>query len=112
MSLWWDSLVWRRRARRVGEEKQIDWQEFEWDEININHIAEHQVEPWEAEEAILERDRAPRAAYGGATGIIGMTLDGRLLVVIFLRKANRRMRVISARDAGRRERRIYRRHNR
>jgi len=41
-----------------------------------------------------------------------MTLDGRLLVVIFLRKVNRRMRVISARDASRRERRIYRRHNR
>lgn len=77
-SLWWISPVWRRRARRVGEEKQIYWQEFKWDEININHIAEHRVEPWEAGEAILEQDRAPRAAYDGATGIIGMTLDGRL----------------------------------
>jgi uncharacterized DUF497 family protein len=68
------------------------------------------MEPWEAEEAIL--DRAPRAAYGGATGVIGMTIDHPLLVVIFVRKANRRMRVITAGDAGRRERRIFRRHNR
>lgn len=40
-----------------------------------------------------------------------MTLDGRLLTIILERRGGS-IRVIMARDAGERERRTYRRHNR
>ena len=32
---------------------------FQWDEENVEHIAEHGMEPWEAEEALDDRGRAP-----------------------------------------------------
>lgn len=37
-------------------------EEFEWDDDNIGHISRHDVEPWEAEEAILDPDRAGASA--------------------------------------------------
>ncbi len=30
---------------------------FEWDDANIEHIARHGIEPWEAEDVILEPQR-------------------------------------------------------
>ena len=84
---------------------------FEWDEDNLDHIAEHSVEDWEAEDACEDRRRIPFPAYGGRTGIVGRTRDGRLLVVIFERFGRQR-RVVTAYDAGAREQRSYRRANR
>ncbi len=85
--------------------------EYDWDDENVQHIARHGVEPYEAEEAVEDPRRTPASARGGRAGAIGMTLDGRLLVVI-LEKRWRKRRVITTRDATNRERRIYRRHNR
>ena len=84
---------------------------YEWDEGNVDHIAEHGVRPWEAEEALDDRRRIPFPAYGGRRGIVGRTLDGRLLVVIFEQAGSWR-RVVTAYDAGAREERSYRRANR
>jgi hypothetical protein len=30
---------------------------FEWDEHNIEHMAQHDVEPWEAEDAAYDPER-------------------------------------------------------
>lgn len=35
----------------------FDRYEFEWDDDNIEHIARHDVEPWEAEEAVADGER-------------------------------------------------------
>ena len=71
---------------------------FEWDDANILHIAEHSVEPEEAEEVILGDpldiefsvvDGEERWSY------LGETNDGRIMwVTITLR--GKRMRVVTA----------------
>jgi uncharacterized DUF497 family protein len=72
--------------------------EFEWDHANIAHVAEHDVEPEEAEEVVLGDpldagfetvDGEDRWAY------IGETNEGRILrVVITIR--GERVRVVTA----------------
>jgi uncharacterized DUF497 family protein len=71
---------------------------FNWDDANIDHIAEHDVEPEEAEDVILGDpldigfdvvDGEERWSY------IGETTDGRILrITITLR--GKRMRVVTA----------------
>lgn len=91
----------------------FDRYEFEWDEDNGDHIARHGVEPWEAEEAIADGGRASLSARGeNRAGVIGMTEDGRVLVVIVERQAGPVRRVVTARGATENEKRIYRRRNR
>jgi len=84
---------------------------FDWDDANCDHIAEHGVEPEEAEEALLDPGRVPAPAYDDAgeerRAILGKTGDGRLLFVIFTHR-RRYIRVITARDATTPERRRYR----
>ncbi|MGE0599896.1 MAG: BrnT family toxin [Dehalococcoidia bacterium] len=83
---------------------------FEWDDDNAGHVARHGIEWWEAEEALLDEDRfalsrgMPRGEYRFA--IVGKTLAGRMLTVVFARR-NARIRVVTARDAARREVRLY-----
>ena len=84
---------------------------FEWDDGNLDHIAEHGVESWEVEEAFADRQRIPYDAHSGRDGYIGRTEDGRLLVLIFEHRG-RHIRVVTARDASTREQRSYRRANR
>lgn len=87
-----------------------DWSqpEFEWDDGNVEHIIErHNLEPEEAEQvfyngAYVRRDGDVYRAYG-------RTDDGRyLLIICVLRGAL--VRVISARDMDKDERRFYARH--
>lgn len=84
---------------------------FEWDDENIEHVAEHGVEPWEVEEAFDDRGRAPFPADSDRIGFMRRTEGGRLLVVI-LERGTRPWRVVTARDASPVEKRVYRRRNR
>jgi uncharacterized protein len=84
---------------------------FDWDDGNVEHLALHDVQVWEAEEATADRHRVPFPAHSGRIGFIGQTEDGRFLVVIIERRA-RLWRVVTARDATPAEKRAYRRHNR
>jgi uncharacterized DUF497 family protein len=74
---------------------------FIWDEKNMEHIARHGVETFEAEEAMLDEDRVKFNAHSGHFGLIGATEDGRRLVVIYIKKI--------ARDAEAEEKKLYRR---
>lgn len=84
---------------------------FIWDEENIQHIARHDVEPFEAEDALMDPRRIKFSAHSGNLGIIGSTEDGRRLVVIFIKKVKGKIRVITARDATDSESGAYRRRN-
>jgi len=83
---------------------------FDWDDANINHIwRRYRVRPQEAEQAVGD----PRAAPVDATdldeqrdAVIGITAGARLLVVVFTIRRDR-LRVVSARPATARERRLY-----
>jgi uncharacterized DUF497 family protein len=83
--------------------------EFDWDDANIAHIAEHEIDPSEAEEAIL--GDAVYLGYSVKDGEdrfmqIGETLAGRVLVVIYTPR-NALTRVVTAWPANRAYRKLY-----
>lgn len=94
-----------------------EWDEFEWDDDNEDHIAGHGVDRYEAEEAatdagaIVKRVGADR--YENRRYVyVGKTEDGRILFMVVDRKGRRRWRIGSARDAKFDEKRSYRKRNR
>ncbi len=70
---------------------------FWWDDLNVDHIAEHGVEPFEAEEAVDNRPLTLRAAEGKYIAY-GQTDSGRYLIVVYVLESEQRVRVITARD--------------
>ena len=85
---------------------------FDWDDANVGHIAEHGIEPDEAEQALLDPHRRSATAYDTPTerrwAVIGATEARRILFVVYTRRGSA-IRVVTARDALDRERRRYRR---
>jgi uncharacterized protein len=85
---------------------------LQWDEGNVdkNRIM-HNVENWEGEQIFFN---VPLLIFGDPRHSVteekwaafGHTDDGRLLTVVFTKRGNL-IRIISARDMGRRERRFY-----
>ncbi len=85
---------------------------FEWDEGNELHLAlGHGIEPEEAEEvfAVAPFIRKTRKGHYAA---FGPSLSGRLLVIVFEKKAKGIVRVITGWDMDGAERRYYLRHRR
>ncbi len=86
---------------------------FEWDEGNARKNEKHGVSQSEAEQAFFDPRLlvAPDAHHSQAEPrlhALGSTIDGRLLHVTFTLRADRALiRVISVRDAHRKERQIY-----
>ena len=87
--------------RRVGRYDSI-YAVFEWDDANVQHIAEHHVTPDEAEEVFADRRQFSVPAYHTPTerraAIVGATEEDRVLYIVYTRRADR-IRVITARDA-------------
>jgi uncharacterized protein len=81
--------------------------DFWWDDDNIDHIADHGVEPYEAEEVITNRPWLKRRGEGKYLAY-GQTDAGRFLVVVFAPKTTGRLRVVTARDMTPTEKRRYR----
>ena len=83
---------------------------FEWDEANTGHIARHKMTRERAEQAIQDPDQilVSRSVVEGDEyeAIVGAAADGLLLFVVYTVR-NDRIRVVSARRAIRRERRLY-----
>jgi uncharacterized protein len=89
---------------------------FDWDEGNLDkNWIKHQVSHTECEEVffnlplMIEKDikhsRTENRYY-----VLGRTLQNRLLFIVFTKRENK-IRVISARDANRKERKIYEKAN-
>lgn len=78
---------------------------FEWDDANIEHIARHNVTPEEAEEifadALFRKGRDKRLL------VYGVTEAGRFLLAVAKLRVNGVVRVITARDMSRKEKRYY-----
>lgn len=85
---------------------------FDWDEANLDHIADHGISAAEAEDALLDPRRIPASAYQGVNerrhAVLGATIEGRLLFVVFTHR-NELVRVITARNANAQEKRRYER---
>lgn len=90
---------------------------FEWDGDNEgHHIARHQVDRYEAEEAAEDPAatirRIGKDRFGNPEYVyVGKTEDGRVLFMIISLKGLDLFRVGSARDATFQEKRGYRRRN-
>lgn len=77
---------------------------FDWDVYNEEHIAAHQVEPYEAEDAFCGPRRGGAPAYVSAQGekrqaFTGKTQAGRLLTVVVTRRGDA-IRIVTARERG------------
>jgi hypothetical protein len=70
---------------------------FWWDELNVEHIADHGVEPYEAEEVIYDNPFVVRAGKDRYAAY-GQTDSGRYLLVVYALKSHQRLRVVTARD--------------
>lgn len=85
---------------------------FEWDEGNIKkNFVKHNVNNKEAEEAITNKPTFLFVDEGHAEkekryGLYGKTDNGRRLSIVFTIRREK-IRIISARDMSRRERRAY-----
>ena len=84
--------------------------QFEWDEYNISHIAEHDVTPEEAEQVLLgdplEVDFDPNRNGEERWTYLGETARGRILTVIMTLR-DEMMRVVTAFDAESRDKLVY-----
>ncbi len=80
---------------------------FEWDEGNVLHLAlRHGIEPEEAEEVFAIRPLI-RKTKQGHYATFGPTRSGRLLVIVFEKRPESMIRVITGWDMDARERRFY-----
>jgi uncharacterized DUF497 family protein len=83
--------------------------DFDWDEVNVGHLARHQISPTEAEQVVINRpvdleselrngeDRVPH---------IGETDAGRILVVVTTMRG-KKVRVVTAWPANKNYRRYF-----
>ncbi len=85
---------------------------FQWDEGNIDkNLFKHNVENWECEqiffnEPLIILDDPKHSFSEKRWAAFGRTDTGRRLVVIFT-KRNERIRIISAREMNKKERKYY-----
>ena len=81
---------------------------FEWDEGNALHIGlRHGIMPEEAENVFAVRPLFKKTKKGHYT-VMGPTIDGRYLTLVFELKKNRAARVITGWDMKDSEKRYYR----
>lgn len=84
---------------------------FEWDDANRGKNLKHGVQNWECEqiffnEPLIVLDDPKHSMAEKRNAAFGITDDGRQLAVVYTMRGSN-IRVISARDMNRKERRFY-----
>lgn len=84
---------------------------FEWDKGNLEHIKKHNVDYRECEETFLSKplivnEDEAHTQTEGRFRVYGQTNKGRLMFMIFTIRSNK-LRVISARDQSKKERKEF-----
>jgi len=80
--------------------------ELIFNQINIEHIARHNVSPEEVKEVFDEKTLFLKAKYDRIM-VIGHSWNGRYLAIILEKVEDNRYFVVTARDADRKERKMY-----
>lgn len=83
--------------------------EFEWDDDNIEHVARHHVSPDEVEDVAFDDEPWVKKGRGETCYMLGYTIAGRYLFVVYILKGKGKARVITAMDMDERTRRLYKR---
>jgi len=91
----------------------MSWQNenvvINWTDRSIEHIAKHEVEPYEVEEGLLEDDPKIESTQKDRRGILCQTITGRYItVIVSYPPEDNTIRIITARDMTKREKRRYR----
>jgi hypothetical protein len=87
----------------------LEFDEFDWDKDNIDHLALHQILPAEAEQAILNRpvDLGSQLRNGEKRiAVVGETDAGRTLVAVATMRG-KKVRVVTAWPANKSYRRYF-----
>lgn len=88
-----------------------EWSGFEWDEGNRDKNLKHGVNNWECEQVFFNQpllllEDPVHSVAEDRYAAFGRTDAGRALVIVFTVRISR-IRIISARDMNRKERRFY-----
>lgn len=81
--------------------------EFEWDDDNIGHIWRHRVSPDEVEDVAFDDEPWIRRGRGDTRYMLGYTISGRYLFVVYILTGKGKARVITAMDMDEKTRRLY-----
>lgn len=76
----------------------------EWDAWNVQHIREHDVEPYEVKEVLVNRPFIRRGKEGKYLAY-GQSDSGRYLTIVFAYRGQGRAYPITARDSNQKEKR-------
>lgn len=83
--------------------------DFEWDDNNVEHIAKHGVSPDEIEEVAFDDDPWIRKGRNDRRYMLGYTIAGRYLFVVYVLKSKDIARVITSMDMDEKTRKLYKR---
>jgi uncharacterized DUF497 family protein len=86
----------------------MEIREFQWDDHNIDHIGRHGVSPDEVEDLAFDDDPWVRKGRKGTRYMLGHTIAGRYLFVVYILKSKGIVRVITAMDMDEKTRKLYR----
>lgn len=81
--------------------------EFEWDDHDLEHIARHKVFPDEVEDVAFDDEPWIRKGKKGTRYMLGYTIAGRYLFVIYVLRGKGVARVITAMDMDHKTRKLY-----
>lgn len=83
--------------------------EFEWDDDNIEHVARHHISPDEIEGVAFDDEPWVKRGRGQTRYMLGYTVAGRYLFVVYVLKGKGQARVITAMDMDDKTRKLYKR---
>jgi len=86
----------------------METEEFDWDDNNIEHISRHAIFPDEVEEVAFEDDPWIRKGRKGTRYMLGHTIAGRYLFVIYILNSKGIARVVTSMDMDDKTRKLYR----
>ncbi len=84
---------------------EITW--FEWDDSNIEHIARHNISPDEIEDVAFEDKPWIRKGREGTRYMLGNTVTGKYLFIVYMLKGKGIARVITAMDMDEKTKKLY-----
>ena len=82
---------------------------FDWDSNNIEHVARHNISPDEVEDVAFDDEPWIRKGRKGIRYILGYTVAGRYLFIVYVLKGKGIARVVTAMDMDEKTRKLYRR---
>ena len=85
----------------------MEIREFEWSDRIIEHIARHNVSPDEIEDVAFDDEPWIRKGRKGARYMLGYTIGGRYLFIVYSVKSRGIARVITAMDMDEKTRKLY-----